>query len=182
MLIRVIYWHFLDATLGHTPSPFELFAPQVHQRLSDIVSRSPIISAALRHCVQIPYLFYGSLVSCLDPYLFGNSPISCSDPRSFNNSLASCLNPLFFWRLSGIVSGFFFSGSPTLCLDPLFFLRLSDIMSGSPIFFTALKHCVRILYLFGGSLTLCPDPLSFWRLSSIVSGSPIVSMALQHCV
>ena len=56
LLIGVIYWHFLDTILGHTPFHFELFALQVidgfsascpdpfsFRRLSYIMSGSPIV-------------------------------------------------------------------------------------------------------------------------------------------
>ena len=110
LIIRVIYWNFLDAILGHTPSSFELFAPQVHRWLSSIVSESPIFSTALRHRVWISFIFDGSPTSCLDP--------------------------LSFRRLSSIVPGslFLFYSSPTSCLDPLSFRRLSGIVFGSHFF------------------------------------------------
>ena len=171
LLIRVIYWHFLDAILGFTHSPFELFAPQVHRRLFDIVYGSSIISVALRHHDRIPYLF--------------------------DDSSTSCPNLLSLRQLSGIVSKslifstilryraripYLFGGSSASCLKPLSFRWLSGIVSRSSIFFTALRHRVRIPYLFSGFPRSCPDLISFRRLSNIMSGSPIFSTALGHHV
>nr|CAN73328.1 hypothetical protein VITISV_022192 [Vitis vinifera] len=187
-----------DAILGHTPSSFELFAPQVHRWLSSIVSESPIFSTALRHRVWISFIFDGSPTSCLDPlsfrrlssivpgslFLFYSSPTSCLDPLSFR-LLSSIIfgSPIFsvaLWHLAQIF--YRFDGSPELCLDPLSFRWLFDIVFGSPIFLAALRYCVWIPYLFSGSLALCPDHLFSRWLSSIVSESPIVSTALRHRV
>ena len=152
LLIQVIYWHFLDAILGHTPSSFWVVC-------------SPSSSAALQHRVRIPYIFDGSSALCPDPLYF--QWLSGIVFRS----------PIFFtilWSESPIIPmapqhrvqiPFLFDGSPTLCSDPLSFRQLSGIMSGSPIF-------------FGYSRGSCPDPLSFRRLSGIVYGFPIFSVAL----
>ncbi|KAL6329566.1 hypothetical protein AAG906_022143 [Vitis piasezkii] len=138
LLIRVIYWLFLDAILGHTPSPFKLLASQVCWQLSVIVSRSPIFSAALRNHI---------------PYHFDDSPASCLDPLSFWQFSSIVFRSPIFRRLSDIVFGspiflaalrhrvqnpYLFDDSPASCPDPLSFRRLSNIVSESPIFSTAL--------------------------------------------
>ena len=154
LLIWVIYWHFLDAILGHTPSPFELFTPKVHWRLSGIV--------------------FGSL------YLFGDSPTSCSDPLSFSVALrhrarilylfggspTSCLDPLSFRWLFNIVFR-----SPILSMDLWNRVRILFLFDSSP------TSCSNP-YIFDSSPASCPDPLYFQRLSGIMSRSLIISTAL----
>ena len=89
-----------------------------------------------------------------------------------------------------------FGSSLALCLDPLSFRWFFDIVFKSPIFSTALRFCVWILfffqwlsnimsgsaYHFDSSLVSSLDSLSFQRLSDIVFESPIILMALQHRV
>ena len=182
MLIRVIYWHFLDTILGHTPSPFELFEPQVPQGLFGIMSRSSIISATLRHRVQIPYLFDHYPTSSPDPLSFrwlssimSESTIFFIALRHrvwisyhFDGSPASCLDPISFW------------GSLTSCLDPLSFRWFFGIIFGSHIFSVALQHHfskpLKETVSIGNFSTSCLDPLSFQQLSHIVLGFPIFSM------
>ena len=134
--------------------------------LSLLVAYFPSPLVALRHHVQIPYLFDDFSALCSDPLLF----------RWFCGIV---FGSPFFRRLSGIMSEslilsaalryrvwipYFFDSSLTSCPDPLSFRRLSNIVSGSLIVSTALRHLVRIPYLFNGSPISCPDPLSFWRI------------------
>ena len=172
LLIRVIYWNFLDAILGHTPSLFKLFTPLSFRWISGIVSGSPIFSTALSHHVRIPYPF-------------DNSPTSCLDPLFFSATLRHRVwIPFSFQRLYDIVSGshIFYNDSSASCLDPLSFRWLSDNVSRSSTFFTVHRHRARISYLFGCSMTSCPYLLFFWQLFGIVPRSPIFSLALWHHV
>ncbi|KAL6349841.1 hypothetical protein AAG906_001728 [Vitis piasezkii] len=175
--MHYVYQHFLDAILRHIPSPFELYAPQVHRRLSDIMSGSPIFS---------------TLFSILPDIVFGSPIFSAAlwhhvqNPYIFHGSLTLSLNLLYFQRLFGIVtkSPIFFSDSPTSRPDPLSFRQLFGIVFGSTIFSGALQYRDQIPYLFNGFPALCLDPLSFQRLFEIdiVSGSPIFSTTLRHRV
>ena len=193
MLIRFIYWLFLDTILGHTPLLSSCSLPKSIDNslascpdllsfrwLSNIMSRSPIISTTLRHRVWIPYYFDGSLTSFSDPIFFGGSSALCLDPLSFRQLSNIVFRSLIFsaalWHHVWIL--YLFDGSPTSCPDPLSFFRLFDIMSGSSFFSAALRHRIQIPYLFGGSPESCLDPLSFQRLSNIVFESPIISMVL----
>ena len=191
-------------------SPAWCLDPLSFQRFSDIMSGSPIISAALRHRVRIPLSFRQL------SHIMSESPIisialwhHVRILFHFDSSLASCLDPLSFWRFSGIVSGsfifsaalqhcvipFLFSGSLTSCSSALsfpllfgivfgspFFWWLSDIVFGYLFFSVALRHCVRIPYLFDRASASCLNPLSFWQLSNIVSGSPFFSTTLRHSI
>ena len=129
----------------------------------------------------LPYLFVGSLASCLDPlsfrrlyHIMSGSPILLTALRHH------VWIPFSFQRLSDIVSGshIFYNDSSASCLDPLSFRWLSDNVSRSSTFFTVHRHRARISYLFGGSMTSCPYLLFFWPLFGIVPRSPIFSLAL----
>ena len=146
--------------------------PFYFQRLSGIVSGSPIVSVALKYCSRIPFSF---------------QRLSGIVPRSlflFSGFPPWCPNPLSFQLLSGNApeSPFLFDGSPASCPDPFSFRRLSSIVSGSPIiqrlfgivpislfFLVALWHCVWILFLFDGSPASCPDSLVIFLIYDLES-------------
>ena len=172
-LVHILY--LFGNSLTSCPDPLlsqQLFGimsgPLSFRWLFDIVSRSPIYSIAIRHCIWIPFLFHGSLTSCPDPLSFrrfsnimSRSPIFSTTlwhhvwiPYLFCGAPASCLDPLSFWRLLDIMSR-----------SPIFFVALwhrvwiPGIVSRSPIFLATLRHHVLSPYHFGNSSELCLDPL-----------------------
>ena len=60
-------------------------------QLSYIMSRSFFFSTVLQHRVWIPYLFYGSLTSCLDPLSFRLLSNIVSGSPFFSTALQHCV-------------------------------------------------------------------------------------------
>ena len=123
------------------------------RRLSGIVSGSPTISVDLQHRVRILFLFGGSPTSWSNPFVFNGSLASCLDPLSvkwlssimprsffFSDALRHRVRILFLFNGSPASCSelFVFDGSPASCLNPFSFRRLFDIVFGSPIFSAAL--------------------------------------------
>lgn len=129
-------WHRARIPFLFEGSPTSCSDPLSFWWRSGIVSGSPFSSMALwyhawilfllttfRHHTRIPFLFNGSLASCLDPlsfqrlsgivsrspfflaafrhyaqipFLFDGFPAPCSDLYRFDDSLASCPDPFIF--------------------------------------------------------------------------------------
>ena len=129
------------------------------------MSRSLIISAALRHRAHIPFLFGGSLASCPDPlsfqWLSNIAPESLFSFQRLSNITSE--SPIISAALQHRVRILsFLAALRHHARIPFYFRWLSNIVSESPIFSTALRHHVWILFLFNGSLTSDPNPLLFF--------------------